>query len=484
MAKSDASIGNNQVNRRSFLTSAGIGTVAVMSALSGCSRGSRQSSSNQGTQTGQSGKPTLNIWLSYITEGNSKKEYTKNVFDEFQKQTGITINMKGVAYTDIVKKFRAARASGNAPHLVEVMTRPSILAGDVGLVINDLWESSELADKTTETVMKGHKVWGSQSTGKKGNLVTAPLGFRPYLSCWRTDWLKQAGIPKEKVNYKAGSLHWEKDVKPIFDALKQTKLGQKKEHYPSSTGMKQSDEEYMSMYIPQFGGSLSGVVNLTGDEATIDTKEARNAVSFQKKWIEQGYFDRNSINNGDEESTTLHWSGKNALNHIQDTTDLWADYMDEQPKATESGAYTWGLPMHQKKKAALAWLPSLGFIAESFSGQTEKDAAMRLLEWWIGDKNRAVENAKKLGFVPVFPDAIQTESYFGKTKIHEEFWRGACLKTLKNMESAVIPAVKGGQKVTYEIPRRMHVRIMQEGMSVKKATKMANNEINQTLNSG
>ncbi|WP_254546752.1 ABC transporter substrate-binding protein [Halomarina pelagica] len=469
------------IGRRHFLKTAGAGAALVTTGLAGCmGGGGGNGNGGGGAQTGGTGKPTLDVWLSYYTEGETKRQYTDQVVKKFQKETGITINIKGVPYTDVVKKLRAARASGDVPHLVEVMTRPGVLAGGAGLVVNDLWESSSLADKTADTIMNGHRVWGSQSTGKEGNLVTFPLGFRPFFTAWRTDWLKAAGIDETEVNHEAGSLHWYDDVQPIYEKLKNSSMGKKGDHYPDTTGMKSSDEEYMSLYIPQFGGSLSGVVNVTGDEATIDTKEAREAIKFQFDFIDKGLFHPNSINHGDEESTTLHWSGKTAVNHLQDSTDLWGDYLEEQGDAMRNGQYTWGLPMNGGTKAALAWLPSVGFMKEGFTNQKEKDAAVTFLEWWIGDSKRAVKNAEKLGFVPVTPDAIQKEDFFAKTKMHEEFWRGACMKTLKEIKPAVIPAVRGANAITYDIPRSMHQRI-HAGTPVEEATAQAAKEINDLL---
>lgn len=490
MAKRDLSNGRNGTNRRRFIKSVGLGAVAGSSLLAGCTGGD-QSGDGGGTTTtaaqggggttGQQGPVELNIWLSYITEGKTKKEWTKTVFSEFESQNNVKISVRGVPYTDILKKFRAARASGDAPHLVEVMTRPAILAGGVGEVINEQFQSMELADVISEKVMAGTRTWGAQATGQEGNIVSLPLGFRPYLSTWRTDWLEQAGIPKEEVNYEAGSLHWHDDIPEIYRKLKNTKLAQQQGAFPDATGMKQSDEEYLSLYIPQHGGSTSGVVNLEGTKGTLTTDAARNAVKMQKNYIENGFFNSNSLNMGDEEATTLQWAGKQAVNHMQDSTDLWSSYLEQQPQAMKNGMYTWGPPMNAGTKAALAWLPSVGFIKSAFTTQRELDAAGNLLDFWIADKQRAVKNAQKLGFVPVFPDAIKTEDYFGKTDMHKEFWRGAALKTLNNFKAAVIPAVKGGNQITYSIPRKMHTRIMSQGMSVEKATRLANEEINTIL---
>ncbi len=468
----DKATDSSTVQRRDFLKAAGAGAVAT--GLPG--------------YVGFQGNVTLEVWLSYYTEGETKKQYTDELIKQYQNETGTQINVTGVPYTDVVTKFRSARAAGNVPHLVEVMTRPGILAGGAGMVVNDLWQSSTLADKTSDKIMQGHRVWGSQSTGEEGNLVTFPLGFRPYLTAWRTDWLEQAGIDPSEVNHEAGSLHWDDDMPGIYDKLKQTELGQQQGAFPDTTGMKQSDEEYMSLYIPQHGGSKSGVVNITGDEATIDSDAAKQAIKMQFDYIDQGYFHENSINHGDEESTTLHWSGQIAVNHIQDSTDLWGDYLEEQPQAMKNGAYTWGLPMNAGTKSALAWLPSLGFIADGFDNQQQQDAAVNFIEWWVGDSDRAVQNAKNLGFVPVSPDQIQKEDFFGQSEMHTEFWRGAAMKTLNQFEPAVIPAVPGANAITYDIPRSMHQRISQmlgrgTGLdeAVNQATAQAADAINQRL---
>ena len=462
---------------------AGASLAAVLSGcIGGDLSGSGGGGGGGGSASSNSGGVTLDMWLSYYTEGETKRTYTDKIVKQWENETGNTINITGVPYTDVTTKFQAARASGEVPHLVEVMTRPGVLAGGAGMVINDVFQSSELADATSEKVIQGHKVWGAQSTGEQGNLVSVPIGFRPYFSVWRTDWLNQAGIDKAEVNHEAGSLHWYDDIPAIYDKLKQTQLGQQQGHFPDTTGMKTSDEEYMSNYIPQFGGSLSGVVNQKGTEATIDTPEARNAIRMQKEYIDNGYFHANSINHGDEESTTLHWSGQTAVNHLQDSTDLWGDYLEEQPDAMKNGGYTWGLPMNGGTKAALAWLPGLGFIKDAFGNdQQALETAMGFLDWWVADGKRAVQNAKNLGFVPVDPSLIQQQDFFGQSPMHTEFWRGACAKTLQEFDSAVIPAVAGADAITYDIPRQMHQRILQQGMSVEQATSMAADEINRIL---
>jgi hypothetical protein len=257
-------------------------------------------------------------------------------------------------------------------------------------------------------------------------------------------------------------------------------MGQKKNHYPDMTGLKQSDQEYKSMYIPQFGGSMSGVVNKKGTKATIDEPEAIEAIKFYWKQIRNGNFHPNSINSGDEESSTLHWSGQIADNHIQDSTDLWASYRNEQKKAMKNGLYTFGLPYHQNKKAAFAFTPGMGFFQSAYSGQAEKDAAAKFVDWWVANPKRSVKNAKNLGFVPVNPQYIDTKDFFGKTQLHKRYWRGACKKTLKNVKASTICALPGAHSITYAIPRQMDARI-QSGTPIKQAASQAASQIEQTL---
>lgn len=468
--------GGWSVNRRTFLKTAGAGAVSVGAA--GCLGGDGNGGGNGGT-AGDTGKPTLNIWFSFMTEGETKRKWAETLVQNFQKETGIGINLTGVPYTEIVNKARAAQSAGNVPHMIEAMTNPGVLAAGP-MVINDIWESTQLADLASEKVLAAHKTWGAQTTGETGNLVSMPIGFRPYLSTWRMDWLKQAGIDRTEVNHEAGSLNWQEDVVPIWKKLGQTEIGQKPNHYPDMTGMKQSDQEYKSLYIPQFGGSMSGVVNKKGTKATIDDKEAIEAIKFYWKHVRNGNFHPNSINSGDEESSTQHWAGQIADNHIQDSTDLWASYRTEHMKQVKNGLYTWGLPYHQEKKAAFAFTPGMGFFKAAFKNQAEKDAAAKFVDWWVADPERSVKNAKNLGFVPVAPRYIDEKKFFGKTEQHKAFWRGACKKTLKNIKSAVICALPGAHSITYAIPRRMDTRISQ-GTPIEEAASQAASEIEKVL---
>ncbi|MFB6156440.1 MAG: extracellular solute-binding protein [Haloferacaceae archaeon] len=449
-----------------------------------------------GGSTGSGGSGVeLRMWLSYITEGGGKKEYTNKVLGNWQEETGNSVSIRGVPYTDVVSKFRSARAAGDVPHMVEVMTRPGILAGGAGLVINDLFESSNLADSVSDVVMDGHRVWGAQSTGEQGNLVSVPLGLRPFIPAYNTNHLEKAGIDKATARGMSGGSISSLDATEggtletdVWQPLKSWGGGGMSNYFPDSTGMKQSDEEYLSGYIPMFGGSKAGVVSVDGSEQAIDTEAGRAAVEWQFRNVDKGYFHDNSINQGDEEVTTQHQEGTLTINHVQDSTDLWANYRSEVPQQFKNGGYTWGLPYNGGTKSFLSWLPSLGFMADANWNQARRDAAIDLLNYWVADPDRALSNAQTLGFVPVDPSAIQSVEWFGSTQQHTEFWREAAGGFIENIVPSTIPAVKGANAITYQIPRRMHQRASQAmggGTSISdavaEATKIAGEEIQKIL---
>jgi ABC-type glycerol-3-phosphate transport system substrate-binding protein len=436
----------------------------------------------------------LAVWLSYYTEGENKKAYTDELNSRMESDIGVRMNITGVPYVDAPQKFRAAQASGNIPHLVEVMTHPELMAGGGAQDITNLFEGSESSDIVSEKVMDFHRTWGAQSTGEDGNLVTWPLGLRPFYPTWRTDWLDQAGLDYEVVDASAGAPSKDyygdtgdpaDDLQALYQALLETDLGQTDGNYPDTTGMKQSDEEYLAMYFPQFGGSLTGAVNKTGNAATINTPEAVAAIQMQVEFIEKGYFNPNALNIGDEESTTLQWGGRHAGNHIQDSTDLWADYLQEQPDAMENGEYRWDVPFNAKSKggqvANLMWLPCLMFTGGGDWNEARTSAAVELMDYWVAQPENSLGNAQQLGWVPLDPAAIDEEDYFGQTDMHDRFWRGAGKRTLAEAVPGSIPAVPSAGAITYDIPFRMHQRILQQGVPIQEAADQAAADINDLL---
>ena len=475
---------DRRFDRRTALKTAG---VVAAGGLAGCMGGDGQGSGETGggettggtagTAGDSAGSTELTIWLGYITESKPKKRYTERVMRRAEQKFDLSINLRGVAYSDIVTEFRAASAAGDLPHLVDMQTNPELLAG-VGQPIDDLFEGSETQSRATEQVVDPMRMWGNQLTGTS-QMMAWPLGFRPHIPIWRMDWLEQAGIPRERVNYTGGSNSYDELV-DIYRRLGQTQLGQKRGYAPSVTAMKQSDCEYLEMYIPQFGGPISGVVNREGTEATIDSKAARDAIRMQFGYIDEGHYHDRSVTAGDEEATALQWAGKIAENPLQDTSDMWDSYQNRQPKAMENMRYAFSVPHNGGTKATLSWYLSLGFVKPAFQNRQHLESAAEFLDWWATSPEVAPGISKQLGFLPINPSVIRTNDWFGQSPLHEHFWRGAALKTFEEFTQATVPAVPGGTAITYEIPGKMYERIA-GGTSIEQATTRAAEEINAIL---
>lgn len=449
-------------------------------AGSGTSSGSNSGSDSGNTSTGTTSesKPTLDIWLGVYTESAEKKKYLDGLVQRFEDETGITVNIHGAPYSDITTKLQAAAAGGSLPHMAEISANTGSLR--FAQQINDLFKDSRTYEKAPDSLLEVHKTWGSQITGETDTLLTWPLGLRPHVPTWRTDWLESAGIDPSEVEPGAGSLHWYDDLKPMYDRMKQSSTGQKENHYPSHTSMKQSDEEFFVIYLAQFGAGLGGVVNETATASVLDTKEAYEAIRHQVRFIEDGYFHPNSVNWGDEESTTAQWSGDVGEIHNQDTADLWSGYLAEKPKMMKNGGFTWGLPFEQKHTATLVKTPSVALMDGAFDSQAERDAAIQFLDFWAANKQNALKNANNLGFAPASPDIIRNTEFFGKTEMHTKFWRDAVAGALEESKYANISAVPSSA-INYEIPRKMHQRILSNDWEVERAADKAAEEINSLL---
>ena len=451
-----------RVDRRDVLRTAGAATLASLAGY-----------------TSRTQQTELEMWLGYITESASQRKYTMDLVKRAEEEFDLTINVTGVAYSNFSKEFQAASAAGDLPHLVDLQTNPEILSG-VGRPIESLFKGSNTDSKVSDKILEPMKVWGQQLIGER-KIMGWPLGIRPHFPIWRADWLEQAEISPDEVDYTSGSKHYRKDLSNIYEQLKQTELGNKKGYYPSATGMKHSDAEYAEMYIPQFGGSLTGVVSEDGTEATVNSKAARDAIQMQVDFIEKGYFHNNAVNQGDEEVTSLQFAGKVAENQLQDIADLWSSYREQQPQAMKNGRYVFSVPHNGGTKATLSWYVSIGFIDDAFNNQRELDTAAKFVDWWATQEQNVLGNAQKLGIIPANPEVIRNNDWFGKTDLHESIWRGAGLKTFNEFEQATVPAVPGGSAITYDIPAQMYQRILTQDWSVERATNWAAEQINSVL---
>lgn len=475
-----------KVNRRKFLTA---GASAAAAGFAGCTGDGGGDGGGQGTPTqgggATTGTPTpgtteFTVWFSFITEqGDPARQLAQDWKTAYEKEANASITIKGVPYAQLTKQFRSAQAGGNVPHAVEVLTNPVVMTAGSGMRTNPYFEGSHTQEVIADSILDLNKLWGTQASGEEGTLMTWPLSFLPYIPVWRMDWLKQAGYSRSDVNHEAGSLHWTEDVEPIFKDLMNTELGQQNGHFPSATGMKQSDMEYQAFYSQQFGGSITGTVNRKGNKATINSAAALEAYKMQKRFIENGMFDNNSINMGDEEATTKHWNGQIAENHIQDMGDVWSVYQQEQTEAWNNRQFAFGQAFSANTQSTLTWLESMAFMENAFENERQKEVVTGAFDFWVKEFSEEAINA--IGWTPVDPSVIANAEWFGQSEIHKDFWRGAVQKTLKNSELGTIPAVPGADAITYDIPRTMWVKILQQGVPIEQAANEAAKEINSLL---
>ncbi|MFB6070151.1 MAG: ABC transporter substrate-binding protein [Halanaeroarchaeum sp.] len=469
------------------------GASTVTAGLAGCTGGGDSgdggdgggggdttTTTTTGTATGgKYGDVTLNIWHAGITENKAARQFINNIISTMEDETGVSISITGVPYSQLLKKWRAAEAAGNLPDLVEVKTNPSFMAGGKGYDITDVFKNSKTAEMVSEGVMDFHRVWGKQATGGDDALLTWPYGVEPYLPAWRRDILEQAGVDPATVEYDNGGGKFYGRTADVYEKIQNSPWGQKDGHYPSATGMKPADAEYVAHYPPKFGGSLTGVVNKAGDAAVTDQKPYIDAVKMQVEYIKQKeYFHPNAINQGDEAITTLQWAGKIADNHVQDQGDLWQSYLDQQPQKMKDGLYRYAVPHYQERKTTMAWMDSMMFVQGNFGNQTKLEAAADFMDRFATD---AVGVTQNIGAVPISPKLIQNNDWYAKTDLHKRFWRGAVQKTLDEYTFSSPPAVPNGGAITYDSSATMYQRVMTKDWDVERACKKQAEQINQVL---
>ncbi|MFB6160717.1 MAG: hypothetical protein ABEJ61_06015 [Haloferacaceae archaeon] len=514
MTDNDSHTSNRRIDRRRFIAAAGATGIA---GLAGCSGGGGEDtpsgsgsggsgsgsggsggsgSGSGGTTTGENSGSTVTLLLmsGSMSDEPSNKKYWQNAAERFGEQVnGAEMELRGVPYPNQFKKIRASiqAGQGDVPHLNEVSNQiNNVQAGEVlRLKEEGLWGQSKLSEKIADGVLSLNEKWGEQVTGTEGKLVTWGVGLRPFMNAYRKDWLSAAGLSAEDVNRSAGAPNWYDGsgsgpsmFNEVYPAMNETDLAAPDDAAPDTTGMKQADEEILVDYIAAWGVSLMGPVNNAATRSILDTERGRDVIRFQKEGIDKGYFHPNSINHGDEEATTLMWSNKMGAIHVQDTADLWGSFRQQLGPDKYEQNYTWGLPPvgpgSEGQKAMFSVNPALIPFAQAYDSQAEKDASVDFIDFFTGSEESIVRT-KNLGWVPANPTALEGD-WFSSTSLHEKYW--STVKTLvEDYTPAAQPAVQGTTKISFEIPRKMHQRILQQEMSVEKATQLAADEINQIL---
>ena len=450
------------IGRREALRAAGAATLA----LAGCSRPpasteptpSATSDTVRPTTTGDFGGHALDLWLTDSVVDGRARRHAEGFLSGFETATGHEVDLTVVPVDEVGDRLDDARADGSPPQLVETTARPSLLATDA-VPIGDLLESSSLADAVADRLLEAHRIRGRQAAGGADEVRSLPLGVRPTLTAWRTDWLDAAGLEPGTVNHVAGSHHATESMPTIWDRLADTRYGRDSGAAPDMTAMRPAAGWLLAGYVAAFGGSRGGLVSPDGTEPAIGSREAQAAIRWQFERIDGGQFLRFSTQAGIEDAVRLHHGGAVGINHVTDSRRLWLTYRRDQPEALDVGRYTWGLPYNAGQRAVAARLPSVAFISGAWTGREQKEAAAALVERFVTEPAVAAGTARTMGVVPAVPETIETDPFFGRTEHHETFWRGACLRTLREFLPVGTPAVPGSETIASDVPDLLYRRI-------------------------
>lgn len=486
--------------RRQFLKSGG--AALAVAGIAGCSdqsggggesnedgSGSEDGDSDGGSTGTTTGAGTIRFWNGNAAEGETRRGVWEDLVSRFNDQhSDITVEMQVVPNDQKPKKLRSAAAAGsdNLPHIIDVASRFEVFDAAETMEMTELWESSNAADMVGDTVIDLNRQLGRIATGEDA-LVTWPQGLQANISIWRADWLEAAGYAREDVwagdgeNEGHTSLDIYDDLEPILREMKESDLGQKEGHYPSASHMKMSDEEYLAQPMGIFGASRFSVLNRDATNTIIETQPARDAISWQTGWVDEGLFHPSTITWGDEETTAAQWSGNIAYQDGQDATDGWNGYLAEQPDKMKNLDYVWGVPPSYKEKRVLSEARSFVAYQAPFNNQRQKEAAATFMDWVIANPENIMLLTKQLGFIPIAKETIDQNDWFGQSDLHKQYWRGAVKTMLDEYEMCALPPITGSAAINLEIPNKMHQRILQQGVSVKKATSMAADAIRNVL---
>ncbi|MFB6281475.1 MAG: hypothetical protein ABEH40_05610 [Haloferacaceae archaeon] len=428
---------------------------------------------------------TLRLWSGNMTDEPANKKYWENAAQRANEQfNDFQIELRGVPYEGQFQKIRSAVQAGpdSAPHIVEMASRKdTMLAADL-LRIEDMYEGSAVQEALADGVSKLQQSWGTQMTGEEGAIINIPIGIRQYMNVYRKNWLEAAGLSVDDVNLNAGAISWSDMESNVYEPMKQSdKFNPDQGFFPDTTGMKEGDEEFLSHYSGQWGLSTMGTLNDAATHSLLDTEEFREIIRFQVRNIQDTqYFHSNSINHGDEEATTLIWNDQLGGIHVQDVADLWGSFRGELGADTYEQNYTWGLPNTGPggQKSAYGLVPIFVPFAEAYTSQAERDAFMEFTNWFATGQE-AIRRTRNVGFVPPDPSALDAD-WFTSTSLHEKFWNVA-QTVVQDYQITELPAIEGGSRINFEIPRQMHQRILQQGTSIEEATRIAAEEQNNIL---
>jgi multiple sugar transport system substrate-binding protein len=266
---------------------------AVTAVAAGC--GSSGSSSQSANAAGGSGNSlsgtTITEWAT--PEGANQAATTEATYGpltaEFKKETGITVNIQVIPWSDLLTKLTAAIAGGTGPDIAEVGdTWTGQLSSSDGFVP---WTSSAFSQIGGESKFIPGLIPATQDPGQAP--VDLMLFAESYALYYNKALFKQAGITSPPATW----AEFVADAKKITDPSKGI--------YGVAADMSNISgmETWEWILSQQFGGRY--FASPTKDTATVNTAGNVNAMQFLLSWIGQDHImapDNAQYNNNQAET--------------------------------------------------------------------------------------------------------------------------------------------------------------------------------------
>lgn len=369
--------------------------VMFISTLSGCAA-TKPSTAPKPSSTTTSKTTTLSFMD--VSPSPARQAYFTKTFEEFKKESGISVAYQSVPWDDAANKMTVLGASGQLP---DVMTTWAGWLGQyttAGWVIPIDKYIKGTEDEYTDVVRD--IVWKSENQ-LYGNTYTVPDGMMVKGVFVRKDWAKEKDItldPKEGWTYDE-----------YFDVVKKLTDVAKKRFGTSYRGSRGAFDPLL-VYLESFNG---GSLYAKDGSSLINSDESLDGF---KKWTNlylDGYAPKDSINWGFTEMVDNFTGGLTGtlINDSEVAATCEAKMKPEQwmvmpmPKSTKDGNIynTLGSP-----------------YAYTISGNAkDPDSAWKLIEFLTRPENN-IEYCKMGGLIPI-KKAVSDDPTYGTNGVYSAF---------------------------------------------------------------
>lgn len=216
------------------LAGAGLAALTSLSLLlTGCS--------SSGQQEGASGDKTITVWMKKQLLDSQNKAFKERA-EQFEKDTGVEVDLEVIAYEDFYAKWAAAIESGDVPDVSFFGYQEIGQFYDQGVLepVTDLVSTIETENGAISEKLKAPVTF-------EGKQYAVPFWAEPQVMYYRSDLLKAAGIdspPKTWEDYRTDTKKLTDKEKGVFGA-------------GIGFSQKNSDSEFFARTVAwSYGGSL------------------------------------------------------------------------------------------------------------------------------------------------------------------------------------------------------------------------------------